>query len=183
MASMLRCYYDSAEKKNFEALFGDLEIGKDPTGNRNRYQVLYMDFSEAKIGSESVFNSDRVLYHLSALVKTGTSPDNMVDVNIKTDYDKLQTIAEIQHRLTGGGEGVLPVTEEIASTGQIAFDLVESFPADKIPEAENFRSLFHYYGILSMAGREMGKTIVFQFKGSELVRLEQIAEEQMAVCC
>ena len=116
-------------------------------------------FSKAKIGTECVFNSDMVLYHLSSLVDSGTSPDNMVDVNIKTDYDKLQTIADIQHRLTGGGEGVLPVTEEIASTGQIAFDLVESFPADKIPEAENFRSLFHYYGILSMAGREMGKTV------------------------
>ena len=116
-------------------------------------------FSKTKIGTECVFNSDMVLYHLSSLVDSGMSPDNMVDVNIKTDYDKLQTIADIQHRLTGGGEGVLPVTEEIASTGQIAFDLVESFLADKIPEAENFRSLFHYYGILSMTGREMGKTV------------------------
>jgi hypothetical protein len=116
-------------------------------------------FSEAKIGKESVFNSDMALYHLSALVDSGTAPKNMVDVNIKTDYDKLQTIADIQRRQTGGGEGVLPVTEEIASTGQIAFDLVESFPADKIPDIENFRSLFHYYGILSMAGREMGQTV------------------------
>ena len=125
-------------------------------------------FSEAKIGKECVFNSDMALYHLSALVKTGRAPKNMVDVNIKTDYDKLQTIADIQRRMAGGGqgtdrptdgEGVLPVTEEIASTGQIAFDLVESFPADKIPDIENFRSLFHYYGILSMAGREMGQTV------------------------
>jgi len=116
-------------------------------------------FSKAKIGTECVFNSDMALYHLSALVESGTSPDNMVDVNIKTDYDKLQAIADIQHRLTGEGENVLPVTEEIASTGQIAFDLVESFPADRIPDTENFRSLFHYYGILSMAGREMGETV------------------------
>ena len=116
-------------------------------------------FSKAKVGKECVFNSDMALYHLSALVKTGCAPKNMVDVNIKTDYDKLQTIADIQRRQTGGGEGVLPVTEEIASTGQIAFDLVESFPADKIPDIENFRSLFHYYGILSMAGREMGQTV------------------------
>ena len=116
-------------------------------------------FSEGKIGEECVFNSDMALYHLSALVKTGRAPKNMVDVNIKTDYDKLQTIADIQRRMTGGGEGVLPVTEEIASTGQIAFDLVESFPADKISDVANFRSLFHYYGILSMAGRERGQTV------------------------
>ena len=116
-------------------------------------------FSKSMVGKESVFNSDMALYHLSALVKTGQAPENMVDVNIKTDYDKLQTIADIQRRLTGGGEGVLPVTEEIASTGQIAFDLVESFPADKISDVANFRSLFHYYGILSMAGRERGQTV------------------------
>ncbi len=124
-------------------------------------------FSEGKVGIECVFNSDMALYHLSALVKTGRAPKNMVDVNIKTDYDKLQTIADIQRRMAGGGpgtdrlagEGVLPVTEEIASTGQIAFDLVESFPAEKITDVANFRSLFHYYGILSMAGREMGQTV------------------------
>ena len=116
-------------------------------------------FSKDKVGRECVFNSDMVLYHLSSLLDSGRAPENMVDVNIKTDYDKLQTIADIQRRLTGGGEGVLPVTEEIASTGQIAFDLVESFPADKISDVANFRSLFHYYGILSMAGREMGQTV------------------------
>ena len=116
-------------------------------------------FSKRKVGKECVFNSDMALYHLSALVDSGAAPDNMVDVNIKTDYDKLQTIADIQRRMAGGGEGVLPVTEEIASTGQIAFDLVESFPADKISDVANFRSLFHYYGILSMAGREMGQTV------------------------
>ena len=126
-------------------------------------------FSEEKVGEESVFNSDMVLYHLSAMVASGKPPRDMVDKNIKTDYDKLQMIADIQHlqyrERNGGnadgdtGEDVLPLTEELAATGRIAFDLVESFPAEDIPEEENFRSLFHYYGILSMAGREEGQTV------------------------
>ncbi|MBQ6246550.1 MAG: AAA family ATPase [Kiritimatiellae bacterium] len=126
-------------------------------------------FSEDKTGEESVFNSDMVLYHLNALVLGGKSPRDMVDKNIKTDYDKLQAIADIQHlqyrQRNGGsadgdtGEDVLPLTEVLAATGQISFDLVESFPADDIAEEENFRSLFHYYGILSMAGREEGQTV------------------------
>ncbi len=126
-------------------------------------------FSPRKTGRESVFNSDMVLYHLSALVDSGEPPEDMVDKNIKTDYDKLQTIADIQHlqyrQRNGGnpdgdtGEDVLPLTEVLAATGQISFDLVESFPADDIAEEENFRSLFHYYGILSMAGREEGHTV------------------------
>ena len=51
MASMLRCYYDIVEKDNFDALFGDLEIARNPSENRNRYLVLYMDFSEVNKGA------------------------------------------------------------------------------------------------------------------------------------
>ena len=125
-------------------------------------------FSPRKTGVESVFNSDMVLYHLSALVDSGEPPEDMVDKNIKTDYDKLQTIADIQHAQYrarhGDGEGdsgedVLPLIERLAATGEISFDLVESFPADEIADEANFRSLFHYYGILSMAGRREGQTV------------------------
>ena len=125
-------------------------------------------FAKEKVGRESVYNSDMVLYHLQSLVATGDAPENMVDRNIATDYDKLQMIADIQHRqfrerhgTTEGdlGEDVLPLTEEIAANGQIAFDLVDSFPADRIPDERNFRSLFHYYGILSMAGRSRGRMV------------------------
>ena len=114
-------------------------------------------FAKAKIGKESVFNSDMVFYHLKTLVAEGVPPENMVDPNIATDYDKLETIVDLQ-RAAGAqdAEDVSPLTEELAATGEIAFDLVPSFPADAIIKTENFRSLFHYYGILSMAGRKKG---------------------------
>ena len=48
--NMLRCYYDLAEKDNFERLFGELAIAKNPTRNVNRFQVLYMDFSRVNRG-------------------------------------------------------------------------------------------------------------------------------------
>ncbi len=44
--SMLESYYDIAEKERFMELFGDLDIGRKPTENANRYQVLSMDFSK-----------------------------------------------------------------------------------------------------------------------------------------
>ena len=132
-------------------------------------------FSTACIGRECVFNSDMALYYLKALVAKGEPPEKMVDVNIKTDYEKLKIIADIQRRQCGGVsaatadstadgaasavEGVLPVTEQLAATGEISFDLVESFPADKISDLANFHSLFHYYGIVSMQGRRRGQTV------------------------
>jgi len=117
-------------------------------------------FSEESVGVETVFNSDMALYYLNALVSTGRPPKNLVDANIRTDYNKLEIIAEIQRRQCAEtAEDVMPLTEELATTGEVVFDLVESFPADKIAELENFRSLFYYYGILSMAGRKRGQTL------------------------
>lgn len=116
-------------------------------------------FSRDKIGRESVFNSDMVLYHLKYLVAEGRPPENMVDRNIATDYDKLETIVELQRQAGAQNvEDVNPLTEELAATGEIPFDLVDSFPADEIVRPENFRSLFHYYGVLSMAERRKGLT-------------------------
>lgn len=52
--SMLRAYYDIAQKDKFESLFGNLWIGQHPTRNQGRYQILYFDFSRAGAGMGSL---------------------------------------------------------------------------------------------------------------------------------
>ena len=117
-------------------------------------------FAEKKIGKESVFNSDMTLYHLKHLVETGEPPKNMVDANIKTDYEKLKTISDLQRVVFKMDPlEALPMTEQAVAKGGIQFPLVESFPAEAIIKPENFRSLFYYYGLLSMSGRERGEVV------------------------
>ncbi len=117
-------------------------------------------FAERKVGVECVFNSDMTLYHLKHLVETGESPKNMVDANIKTDYEKLKTISDLQ-RVVFKMEPLeaLPMTELAVTRGGIQFPLVESFPAEAIIKPENFHSLLFYYGLLSMADRKMGEIV------------------------
>ena len=43
--NMLQHYYDVHTRDKFDALFGDLYIGKHPTRDRNSYLVLYLNFS------------------------------------------------------------------------------------------------------------------------------------------
>ena len=43
--SMLENYYDMNKKDKFDAIFGNLEIGKNPTEKRNTYAVMRLDFS------------------------------------------------------------------------------------------------------------------------------------------
>ncbi len=45
LLSMLANYYDVAKKDEFDALFGRLKIGKNPTPLRNRFFILEWDFS------------------------------------------------------------------------------------------------------------------------------------------
>ena len=117
-------------------------------------------FAEKKIGKECVFNSDMALYYLKSLVDTGEPPKNMVDANIKTDYEKLKTISDLQRTVFKmDSPEALPMTEQAVAKGGIQFPLVESFPAEAIIQPENFRSLFFYYGLLSMSGRYMGETL------------------------
>ncbi len=44
--SMLEYYYDCNQKENFDALFGNLWIGSQPTPLQGQFQVLTLDFSQ-----------------------------------------------------------------------------------------------------------------------------------------
>ena len=117
-------------------------------------------FSKRKIGSECVFNSDMTLYHLKNFVATGEHPENMVDINIRTDYEKLRTVAELQRAVLNiEASNALPITEKLVTSGGMQFELVESFPVESIIKPQNFHSLFFYYGLLSMVGKEDGEPV------------------------
>ena len=44
--NMLEAYYDINEKDNFDKLFAGLYVADHPTGNRNKYLVMHLDFSQ-----------------------------------------------------------------------------------------------------------------------------------------
>lgn len=56
--STLECYYDIQRKERFQELFGDLDIGKNPTPSRNSYMVLRLNFSKVQV-SEKISELER----------------------------------------------------------------------------------------------------------------------------
>ena len=46
--TLLSAYYDRSQAKDFPAVFGGTDIGRQPTADRSRYVVLYFDFSAFK---------------------------------------------------------------------------------------------------------------------------------------
>ena len=107
-------------------------------------------FSRPCAGRETLYNCDMALYYLGKLVASGRPPENLIDANIRSDWNKLRAILAAQ-RHAETYEGVLPLTEELADRGEVSFPLVESFPVEGILKEENFKSLYYYYGIVTMS--------------------------------
>ena len=53
-ASMLGYYYDIAEKENFDLLFSNTDIGKNPTKRKNAYYILKFNFSGIRTKSSEI---------------------------------------------------------------------------------------------------------------------------------
>ena len=103
-----------------------------------------------------VFNCDMVLYYLRNYMNTGEAPEEMIDPNTKTDYNKMRKLIQLD-KLDGDRKGVI---KTIAETGEITTHLEETFPANKITDPEIFPSLLFYYGMLTIKGTRGDKLIL-----------------------
>lgn len=108
-------------------------------------------FARESLKNDRVFNCDMTLYYLRWQVDFHRSPEEMVDKNIRTDYSKLKMLAHIDRDTAQDGNRMSTI-EEIATKGEILVDLHTSFPAERVADIDNFRSLLYYYGLLTMCG-------------------------------
>lgn len=93
-----------------------------------------------------MFNCDMVLYYLRHYITLGKSPEQMIDPNTRTDYNKMKKLIQLD-RLDGDRKGVL---RKIIEEGQIVTNLVTTFSAAQIADPEIFPSLLFYYGMLTI---------------------------------
>ena len=113
-------------------------------------------FAEEALDTQSrVFNCDMVLYYLRNYISNGRGPEEMIDPNTKTDYNKMKKLLQLD-KLDGDRKGVI---RTIAEDGEIVCRLEETFPAHEITKAEVFPSLLFYYGMLTIKN-VMGNLLV-----------------------
>ncbi len=139
-------------RRLFEDFRGTGKFADDAEGHLRTVKAWYDSycFSKPCAGRETLYNCDMALYYLGKLVASGRPPENLIDANIRSDWNKLRAILAAQ-RHAETYEGVLPLTEELADKGEVSFSLVESFPVEGILKEENFKSLYYYYGIVTMS--------------------------------
>lgn len=114
-------------------------------------------FAKSALRTQSkVFNCDMVLYYLRNYMETGEAPEQMIDPNTKTDYNKMKKLLQLD-RLDGDRKGII---NEIAERGEILGNIETSFPAKMLIQPQMFVSLLFYYGMLTIKGTRGDRLIL-----------------------
>ncbi len=108
---------------------------------------------------ETLFNPDMVLYFLDEYFKSFEVPDDLIDRNVRTDYQKLRHLIIIDRNNRAEANGNFARLREILEEGEIAKKLKKGFPLEEVKEPENFVSLLFYLGLLTIAGEREGLTL------------------------
>ena len=96
---------------------------------------------------ETLFNPDMVFYYLMQLASQKSPPTDLLDVNCRTDYDKLRMIAQ-PPELTD--DSYLESLIETVKTGTTKGRLLTSFSAYHLHSALTLPSLLFYMGLLTL---------------------------------
>ena len=112
-------------------------------------------FAKQSYGRTSMFNSNMVLYFIDNYIRNGGNlPDNMIEENIRVDYNKLRMLIRKDKEFAHDAS----VIQTLVQQGYVTGNLKTGFPAEQITDPDNFVSLLFYFGMLTVSGTYMGKT-------------------------
>ena len=115
----------------------------------------YDGYRFAEDAEESVFNTDMVLYFLAESMPNKAMPRELIDTNVRIDYGKLRHLLLVNQRVGTKARrlnGNFDLLRHIVGEGGADSDVHVSFPLDRLDQRENFLSLLHYFGLLSIRG-------------------------------
>ena len=111
----------------------------------------YNGYRFAKTARNDIYNTDMVLYYVKHVVRNGTAPDELIDRNVRIDYGKLRHLLTVSQRAgVRRPNGNFDLLRHVVGEGWMDSNLESGFPLDRLEQRENFLSLMHYFGLLSI---------------------------------
>ena len=111
-------------------------------------------FAEECYGETTMYNSNMVLYFVKNYIQRGKAPRDMVEDNIRIDYEKLRMLIRKDKEFAHDAS----IIQTLVSEGYVTGELKKGFPAVNITNPDNFVSLLYYFGMLTISGTYKGKT-------------------------
>ena len=111
-------------------------------------------FAEECYGETTMYNSNMVLYFVNNYIQRGKAPRDMVEDNIRIDYEKLRMLIRKDKEFAHDAS----IIQTLVSEGYVTGELKKGFPAINITNPDNFVSLLYYFGMLTISGTYEGRT-------------------------
>ena len=137
---VLRIYHDAGE------------IGEHPEEALATMRRWYNGYRFAEEADRDVYNTDMVLYYLAESIGRSGPPLELIDDNVRVDYGKLRHMLTVGNTLNGNFDLLRTAMTE----GRAKCRVKRSFPQRELADRENFLSLLHYFGLLSIRAEAPG---------------------------
>ena len=106
----------------------------------------YDGYRFAKRAQQAVYNTDMVLYYVKASVPGRGKPNDLIDTNVRIDYGKLRHLLTVNRQLNGNFD----LLRHLIGEGWVDGEVRSGFPLEELDQRDNFVSLLHYFGLLSI---------------------------------
>ncbi|MDR0303738.1 MAG: ATP-binding protein [Chitinispirillales bacterium] len=126
------------------------ETGIDKNLIKIDMEYYYNGYMFSGNAENKVYNPQMILYLFNQISISGEQPKQIVDTNLRTDYERLRRLAENENNRNK----LLRITQD----GGILGDIAEKFSLDKLESEEYFISLLFYLGMLTNGGTAEGQT-------------------------
>ncbi|MEA3228608.1 MAG: AAA family ATPase, partial [Campylobacterota bacterium] len=107
----------------------------------------YNSYKFHKDIKHTIYNSDMILYYMKALIQYNREPDDLIDVNVRTDYTKLRYLVYTNKKLNGNFEMLnnLILGKQVTTT-----KIKDSFSAFELTNEDNFKSFMFSLGFMTL---------------------------------
>lgn len=154
--------YDITQNRRYNEMMGFTneeliqmmeDIGIDKKEQEELLSIMkenYGGYRFSKDATEKICNSNMCLYFLKDYVQFGEIPEQLIDTNIASDYDKLGHMLD----LCKGEKRARIIEETIAGRG-IVRDITEKFNPELEFEEKHLISVLFYLGYLTIVGEKL----------------------------
>ena len=107
----------------------------------------YNGYRFAEAAETDLYNTDMVLYYLKHSMPNRGVPRYLIDTNVRIDYGKLRHLLVVGRQLNGNFD----LLREVIGEGRKDLPRIQpGFPLKQLTDRQNFLSLLHYFGLLSI---------------------------------
>ena len=139
--------FTEEEVRNLLEMYRDYGVfNQDVEAALEVMREWYNGYRFAEDAEGDLYNTDMVLYFLDESMPNKKAPRELIDTNVRIDYGKLRHLLTVNRQLNGNFDLLRHIIGEQSTDSNIQL----SFPLDRLDRRENFLSLLHYFGLLSI---------------------------------